>query len=261
MIMSKRQELLVVLLAGWLWAAGVEAAPQRVRLPEGNVYGFVMVRTLAGETIAFGELVQKPIRGLIMSRLLLNFTDGSLYDETVTFSQKEVFRLERYRLVHRGPSFPKADIAFDRKSGQYRVQQQDKPDSAEKTASGPLALPPDLYNGMATTLMKNLPRDTSATVQMVAFTPEPRLLTMELKPEGEEQGLVGQAAKTVTRYLVTLELGGLTGLIAPVLGKQPPALHYWLVAGDVPAFVRFEGPMFLHGPVWRLEPTTVQLPH
>ena len=61
-------------------------------------------------------------------------------------------------------------------------------------------------------------------------------------------------------HAVKLELGGLTGLIAPVLGKQPPDLHYWLVAGDVPAFVRFEGPMFLHGPVWRLEPTTVQLP-
>ena len=46
-----------------------------------------------------------------------------------------------------------------------------------------------------------------------------------------------------------------------MLGKQPPDLRYWLVAGDVPAFVRFEGPMFLHGPVWRLEPTMIQLPH
>jgi len=63
----------------------------------------------------------------------------------------------------------------------------------------------------------------------------------------------------VTRYLVKLELGGL--LLALVLGKQPPDLRYWLVAGEVPACVRFEGPMFLHGPVWRLEPTIVQLPH
>jgi hypothetical protein len=115
-----------------------------VRLPEGNVHGFLMVRTLAGETIADGELVQKPTRGLLTSRLFLHFTDGSLYDETVTFSQKEVFRLESYRLVHRGPSFPKADIAFDRKSGQYRVQQQDKLDSEEKTTSGRLEMPPDL---------------------------------------------------------------------------------------------------------------------
>ena len=246
--MPKLKRLLLVVLAGVLWAAGGAAEPQRVRLPEGNVHGFLMVRTLAGEVIAYGELVQQPTRGLLTSRMLLHFTDGSLYDETVAFSQKSVFRLERYQLVQRGPSFPQATIAFERKSGQYRVQQQAQKDSAEKTASGPLAMPPDLYNGMATTLMKNLPRGTSATVQMVAFTPEPRLLTMELRPEGEEKVLLGKNAKTVVCYRVKLEIGGLTGLIAPILGKQPPDLHYWLVTGDVPAFVRFEGPMSLHGP-------------
>ena len=258
--MPKRKGLLAVVLVGVLWAAGVGATPQRVRLPEGNAHGFLMVRTLAGEAIAYGELVQKPTRGLITSRLLLHFNDGSLYDETVAFSQKGVFRLERYQLTQHGPSFPKATIAFDRKSGQYRAQHQEKQDSEEKTASGPLEMPPDLYNGMATTLMKNLPRGTSATVQMVAFTPEPRLLTMELTPQSEEKVRLGKVTTTVARYRVKLELGGLTGLIAPVLGKQPPDLSYWLVMGDVPAFVRFEGPMFLHGPVWRLELTTVPLP-
>ena len=258
--MPTLQGLLLVVLSGVLWAAGVAAEPQRVRVPECHTRGFLIVRTLAGEAIAYGELVQKPTRGLITSRMLLHFTDGSLYDETVVFSQKDVFRLERYQLVQRGPSFPKATIAFDRKSGQYQVQQQAKKGSEEKTASGPLEMPPDLYNGMATTLMKNLPRGASATVQMVAFTPEPRLLTMELTPEGEEKVRLGKDAKTVARYRVKLELGGLTGLLAPVLGKQPPDLHYWLVMGDVPAFVRFEGPMFLHGPVWRIELTTVPLP-
>ena len=257
--MPKLKGLLHVVLAGWLWAAGVAAEPQRVRLPEGNAHGFLIVRTLAGEAIAYGELVQKPTRGLITSRLLLHFNDGSLYDETVAFSQKDVFRLERYQLAQRGPSFPQVTIAFDRKSGQYRVRQQDTKDSEAKTARGPLELPPDLYNGMATTLMKNVPRGTGATVQMVAFTPEPRLLKMELTPQGEETVRLGKVTTTVARYLVKLELGGLTGLIAPVLGKQPPDLSYWLVMGDVPAFVRFEGPMFLHGPVWRLELTTVPL--
>jgi len=257
--MPKLKGLLHVVLAGWLWAAGVAAEPQRVRLPEGNAHGFLIVRTLAGEVIAYGELVQKPTRGLITSRLLLHFNDGSLYDETVAFSQKDVFRLERYQLAQRGPSFPQVTIAFDRKSGQYRVRQQDTKDSEAKTARGPLELPPDLYNGMTTTLMKNVPRGTGATVQMVAFTPEPRLLTMELTPQGEETVRLGKVTTTVARYLVKLELGGLTGLIAPVLGKQPPDLSYWLVMGDVPAFVRFEGPMFLHGPVWRLELTTVPL--
>jgi hypothetical protein len=49
-------------------------------------------------------------------------------------------------------------------------------------------------------------------------------------------------------------------VIASLLGKSPPDLRYWLVTGDVPAFVRFEGAMFLNGPVWRLELTTVEWP-
>ena len=83
---------------------------------------------------------------------------------------------------------------------------------------------------------------------------------MALHPEGEEKVLVGKSAKPVTRYPVKLELSGLTGIIASVLGKDPPDLRYWLVAGYVPAFVRFEGAMFLNGPIWRLELATVEWP-
>jgi hypothetical protein len=50
-----------------------------------------------------------------------------------------------------------------------------------------------------------------------------------------------------------LELGGVTGVVASLIGKTPPDLRYWLVGGDIPAFVRFEGAMFLNGPVWRVE--------
>ncbi len=31
-----------------------------------------------------------------------------------------------------------------------------------------------------------------------------------------------------------------------------------MVADDVPAFAKFEGPMFLNGPIWRLEQTSPQ---
>ena len=57
----------------------------------------------------------------------------------------------------------------------------------------------------------------------------------------------------VLRYRETLELGGVAGLLAPLVGKAPPELRYWLMAGGIPAFLRIEGAMFLNGPVWRLE--------
>src|SRR5437660_12337679 len=89
---------IVLILRG----APSEAAPIHVRLPEGSARAFLVLRTLDGEDIAFGELRQKPSAALIESRLVLTFTDGSLRDEVAVFSQKEVFRLERYRLVQRG---------------------------------------------------------------------------------------------------------------------------------------------------------------
>jgi hypothetical protein len=53
--------------------------------------------------------------------------------------------------------------------------------------------------------------------------------------------------------VVKVEVGGIAGLLAPILGKQPPDSHVWILGGDAPAFVKSEGPMFLGGPIWRVE--------
>jgi hypothetical protein len=242
------------------WAASVHGEPVRVRLPEGNARGFLVLRTLEGTPIAYGELRQKPVGATIESVLALSFKDGSVREETAIFTQKDVFRLEAYRLVQRGPSFPKQEISFDRKSGQYTAVTQEKKEDEEKSASGPLEMPADLYNGMALVLLKNLPAGARASGQIAAFLPKPRLLKVELGAEGEDRVTVGGQAKKLIRYLVNLEIGGLTGALASLIGKEPPDLRYWLAAGEVPAFVRFQGAMYLNGPVWRLETATVEWP-
>jgi len=243
-----------------LACSGVQADQVRVRLPEGNVRGFLVLRSLDGNVIAEGELRQKPVGAVVESRLILKFKDGSFREEATTFSQKEVFRLESYRLVQRGPSFPRTEISFDRKSGRYQALTQEKKGDEEKTATGPLDMPVDLYNGMPLVLLKNLPASGPTTGQTAAFLPKPRLIKMVLGPEGEDPVVAGGEAQKAIRYLVKLEIGGVTGAVATLIGKDPPDLRYWLVAGDVPAFVRFEGAMFLNGPVWRLEQTPVEWP-
>ena len=67
--------------------------------------------------------------------------------------------------------------------------------------------------------------------------------------------------KQATRHLVNLEIGGVTGVVASLIGKNPPDLCHWLVLGEIPAFVRFEGSMFLNGPVWRVEMAGVEGPY
>jgi hypothetical protein len=234
------------------------AAPVKVRLPEGVARGPLVLTTLDGQAIAHGELVQRSHGSRIDSRLNFVFKDGSVWDEQLTFSQDRVFRLETYKLVQRGPSFPTTEVEFDRRDGRFKARTQTRKDAELKEASGPLEMPADVYNGMALTLLKNLANGEAGTGQMLVFTPKPRLIRMDLVREGEDDVQLGPLGLKAIRYLVKLDVGGVAGVLATVLGKDPPDGRYWLLAGDVPAFVRFTGATYLNGPVWRLESATVR---
>src|SRR5262245_65465970 len=90
-------------LALALAVSQLEAAPVTVKLAEGNLRGFLVLRPLDGPPIGYGELRQHPRDGLIESRLLLNWKDGSVYDETALYSQDRVFTLNRYGIRKHGP--------------------------------------------------------------------------------------------------------------------------------------------------------------
>ena len=54
------------------------------------------------------------------------------------------------------------------------------------------------------------------------------------------------------RYVLKADLGGLTGVLAGLLGKTPPDSHVWIDPQPLPAFVRSESPFYAGGPLWRL---------
>jgi hypothetical protein len=62
-------------------------------------------------------------------------------------------------------------------------------------------------------------------------------------------------------YVIKVEIGGIAGLIAPLLGKQPPDIHVWILGGEAPAFVKMEGPLFYGGAIWRIELASPVWPH
>ena len=200
---SLRREVFVVrlirsgllVLVAVACATALEAAPVRVRFHEGITRGFLSVRTPQGERIGHGELTQKPRGDEVDSRLLLQFKDGSVHDETTVYSQRGVFRLEAYRLVQRGPSFPGAEISFDRKAGRYQAKTRERAGAAEEMASGEFDMPPDLANGMALLMLKNLAPGERATAQLAAFMPKPRLLRMDLHQEGQDRFVFAGDAK------------------------------------------------------------------
>ena len=242
--------LAVALLLGFGSVGSAE--PVTVRYAEGVTRGFPVLRSVKGERLAQGELVQVARGDRVDSRLTFRFVDGSFYDEQVTFSQHGTFTLQSYRLVQRGPSFPEAlDASFDRETERYTVRYKSDTESPEEVIKGKLSLPPDVYNGMLIMLVKNLPAGASEVVQIVAFTPKPRLVKMQLAPVADERVTIGDWPVTVTRYAIKPQLGMFVSLLISDL----PDVKCWVVGGEAPGFVRFEGPLYFMGPVWRIDPS------
>jgi hypothetical protein len=250
--------ILVTVLMGLRHAS---AAPVAVRFTEGVTHGFLVLRNVDGELLASGDLLQFQRGGQVESRMVFRFKDGSIYDETVVFTQERVFTMQSYRLVHRGPAFTEdTEISLERASGKYRVNTKDHKNGRGQQLNGTLDLPPDVYNGMVITVAKNLPKGASETVHIVAFTPEPRVIELEFTPAGEQKVLIGELGKTATHYVLKPGLGIWLKLFATLLGRMPPDSHAWIISDELPAFVRFEGQLVTNGPVWRIETTRPRWP-
>ena len=220
-----------------------------MRFVEGSNHGFVVLRNLSGQSLAEGELLQSVQGGTVKSRLVFHFTDTSLYDDTTVFTQKNQFRLISDHVVEKGPSFKEpSDVFVDATKQEVTVRQGNKP---AKTSH--VDLPDDISNGLLLILLKNVPRDTVTRVSMVGGTDKPRLVQLAIRPISTDTfHIVGFARKAV-QFALKTEIGGVTGLLARVTGKVPPDLHIWIAADDPPTFVKFEGPLSIDEPVWRVE--------
>jgi len=57
------------------------------------------------------------------------------------------------------------------------------------------------------------------------------------------------------RFTLKPKLNALQRVGAALKRQTPPDSYLWIVTDEVPAFVRFEGPLY-SGPVWRVELTS-----
>ena len=260
---AARTAALAVLVSSALLPAAVRNgendAPIPVRFPEGALHGFLVLKNQEGTVIARGDQLQIPRKGFIDGRMVFRFTDGSLLDERVVFSQDEVFTVHEYRLIQRGPAFEEdAEAHFERATRKYRVQTTNRDDGEVDVKEGDLdEIPANLSNGMVIILAKNLAPGRGATVRMVAFTPSPKLIGLELEPVGTERASFGAETKPVTRYAIKPKLGFFLKIGAKLTGRDPPDSHAWIITEDVPAFAKFVGPLSMSGTgaIWRVEVT------
>jgi len=248
--------LVVSLLSvGVLRADSPRPAATLVKHREGLVHGFLSLRTLAGETLAAGDLIQNVQNDRVTSQLVFSFKDGSSHDETAVFSQGRQFRLLSYRLVQKGPAFEhQMEVKLDGRSGQVSVRHTD-PDGHEKVENERIKVPPDLANGFVPVLLKNGRPGAPPTMSFLAATPKPMLVKLETTAIGEEAFSFAGSTRQAIHYVIKVDIGGVSGLLAPLLGKQPPDTHVWILDGEAPAFVKSEGPLAVGGPILRIELT------
>jgi hypothetical protein len=220
---------------------------------EGVVHGFLSLSALDRTPLADGELLQTADGNRVTTRLIFHFKDGSLHDETAVYSQRREFHLISDRLVQKGPSFPHPMEVAIEEGGKVTVRYRDDK-GTPKVEVEQMQLPDDLANGMLLTLLKNVRPDAPPkSVSFLAATPKPRLVKVAITNGGQDPFTTGATRRHATHYVLKVEIGGLSGLIAPLVGKQPPDSHVWILGGDVPAFVKSEQFLYFGGPMWRIE--------
>jgi hypothetical protein len=254
--MDLRHRFSVVTLAGiaLMWAGAPSAEPVLVRHVEGLVHGFLSLRSAEGTLLANGDLIQGARGNTVTSRLVFHFKDGSLSDETAVFSQRGHFRLISDHVVQQGPAFGQAiDMTIDRAAGHVVVRYKND-QGEEKVEDEQMQFPADLANGMLITLLKNVRRNAlPPSVSLVAATPKPRLVKLTIAVAGTEPFSIAGSTRKAVHYVLKVDIGGFAGLVAPLVGKQPPDSHVWIMEGEAPAFVRSQAPMFMGGPLWQTE--------
>ena len=237
-----------------LTPVAASAEPVPVLHVEGLVRGFLSLRSLDGKLLASGDLIQNAHGNRVTARLVFRFKDGSTNDETAVFSQDGHFQLLTDHLVQKGPAFSTPlDMTIDRASGKVTVKyRNDK--GEEKVEDEKLDLPDDLANGIIIMLLKNIKPDAApASFSFVAATPKPRLVKLKISTAADDLFSTAGTSRKATHYVLKVDIGGFAGVVAPLIGKEPPDQHVWILQGEAPAFVKSESTLFMGGPIWRME--------
>jgi hypothetical protein len=88
---------------------------------------------------------------------------------------------------------------------------------------------------------------------LLVLAPKPRLVTLAISPRGEDSFSLFDSPRKAKHYEIEIQIGGIAGVVAPIIGKKPPNIQIWMIGGDAPEVIREEGPTFADGPILYIE--------
>jgi hypothetical protein len=84
---------------------------------------------------------------------------------------------------------------------------------------------------------------------------QPRLVHLSITPNGEETFSVADARHRATLFAAKVAIGGIAGMIAPLI-TQTASRYEDLGGGEgAPAFVRADEALYVGGPIWSIQIT------
>jgi hypothetical protein len=244
--------LVLLILVQW-GSSGAHADSIPVNEKQGAMYGLLEVKSADGKIIAIADDVTSVRGNRIHSRLTFHFRDGSIDDEVTDFTEGSIFRLISDHHIQKGPAFREPlDLSIN--VPDKLVTWREVKNGREEVHTQHMEVPSDLANGMTSLIVENFPKNApELKVSYLVVASKPRVVTLSTRPEGEEIFYVGGVARHAKRYRTHVEIGGLTGLIAPLIGRQPADIQMWVTAGEVATFLKMEGPLYEKGPTWTTE--------
>jgi hypothetical protein len=257
-----------------LFASHCAAEPIPVKSPQAAVHTFLVLRTQEGKAAAVGEMTQTVKMARVTTRVKFRFDDGSEYEETTVFSQHGVFQVLSDHLLQTGPSFKDPmEVWIDCPTGEVRVRDmkparnenddkggKDNKNNKNNVTTAHMKIPADLANGILPVIMEDFPDEAEHTVTMLAATPKPRIVKLVLSPQGEDTFLISKTKYKAARYVGKIKIGGVTGAVASLAGKEPPDSEFWVLKGSAPAFLKSSGPLSADNTVWQIELATPTWP-
>ena len=229
------------------------AEPIPVKEKQGAMSAFLVVKSADGRVIGVGDQVETLEGNRVRARAIFRFRDGSIDDEASVFTQGTVFRLVTDHHIQKGPSFPQPlDVSINVPAG--TVTWREVKGGKVKVQTERMDLPADLVNGMTSLVVENFPKNQAEMkVSYLAGSSKPRLITLSVKPDGEDHFQVAGVRRLSNKFRIHVEIGGVTGIIAPLIGKQPADIEMWASQGEVPIFLKMVGALYDNGPTWTME--------